>query len=537
MPSDDHIPRWRPVRVLDLLAVWLSFLVYSVVAAPVPALNEPHYLAKAKHYWQPAWCAGDAFLESADAHVVFFATLGWFTTWCSLPAVAWIGRAISLAVLAWGWTTLAQRLTFTAWSGVTSAWLFLTFAACGNWSGEWLVGGVESKVVTYGLLFVAWAKLADQQWVICAAACGIATAFHPVVGVWGIFALSFSAIGLRSCGVIAFPKWTTLLTAFVVLIVFSLPGLIPVLRIVLSPVDADTRYAATYLQVFYRLGHHLDPMIFPVRAYVGYAGLTVLWVIMATRGPRTPVWCWLHGITAAALLFAVCGLVIGWGPRPAAQMPGFAWRMHLLKFYPFRLADALLPAMVAWQTVSTASVAAAARRVPLDAMKNHVGLPSRRSPMLILAAVLYGGALWQVHHVSSEERYNFVHNPDWRDVCAWVKTNTSQDVLVHTPHYSWTFKWYAERPEYVTFKDCPQDAAGIVEWNRRLLLLTKRTTTFLEDGLYTRAELKSLREETGITHIVTDKLGPMELPPVYHNATFQVYDLRVLDAAATPSAN
>ncbi|HET6423684.1 MAG TPA: DUF6798 domain-containing protein, partial [Planctomycetaceae bacterium] len=234
-----------------------------------------------------------------------------------------------------------------------------------------------------------------------------------------------------------------------------------------------------------------------------------------------------------------CGLAVGWGPRPAVQMPGFEWRMHLLKFYPFRLADALLPAMIAWQLVVMASgerllppVIPSADTSP----PSPGGLTSPRSPFVAIAALLFCGALLHVHRAASEERYQFVHDADWRDVCAWMKAHTPPDVLVHTPHYSWTFKWFAERPEYVTFKDCPQDATGIVEWNRRLLLLTKRTTTFLEDGLYTRAELQSLRAETGITHIVTDKLGPMELPPVYHNATFQVYDLRELDAAANPSA-
>ncbi|HET6423915.1 MAG TPA: hypothetical protein VFG20_09545 [Planctomycetaceae bacterium] len=293
----------------DCASVWLSYLVYSAVAAPVPALNEPHYLAKAKHYWQPAWCAGDAFLESADAHVVFFATLGWFTTWCALPVAAWIGRGIGLAVLAYGWTTLAQRLTETAWAGVTSVWLFLTLAACGNWSGEWLVGGVESKVITYGLLFYAWAKLADGQWTTCAAACGIGTAFHPVVGIWGVLATGMAAVVLRWRKVITLPSWMTLFSAGAVFVVLSLPGMIPVLRIVLAPVDESTRYAATYLQVFYRLGHHLDPMIFPVRAYAGYAVLTLVWIVAAVRGPRSPRWFWLHGITAASLLFALCGLV------------------------------------------------------------------------------------------------------------------------------------------------------------------------------------------------------------------------------------
>jgi hypothetical protein len=58
-----------PTRFLaEAAAVAVSFLVYAAIAAPLPALNEPHYLAKAKHFWNPAWCAGDLFLESANAH-------------------------------------------------------------------------------------------------------------------------------------------------------------------------------------------------------------------------------------------------------------------------------------------------------------------------------------------------------------------------------------------------------------------------------------------------------------------------------------
>jgi hypothetical protein len=81
----------------------------------------------------------------------------------------------------------------------------------------------------------------------------------------------------------------------------------------------------------------------------------------------------------------------------------------------------------------------------------------------------------------------------------------------------------------VAFKDCPQDAAGIVEWNRRLNFLQKWYEQKYADGLYSAVELKDLRRETGLSHLLTDRLGPMELEPVYRNETFQVYDLRRLE--------
>ena len=81
----------------------------------------------------------------------------------------------------------------------------------------------------------------------------------------------------------------------------------------------------------------------------------------------------------------------------------------------------------------------------------------------------------------------------------------------------------------MAFKDCPQDAAGIVEWNRRLNFLQQWFEQKYADEFYSANELKDLRRQTGLTHLLTDRLGPLELEPIYRNATFQVYDLRILE--------
>ena len=50
----------------EIALIFALFFIHG--AAPVPEVNEPHYLAKAKHYWNPDWCSRDFFLQSADAH-------------------------------------------------------------------------------------------------------------------------------------------------------------------------------------------------------------------------------------------------------------------------------------------------------------------------------------------------------------------------------------------------------------------------------------------------------------------------------------
>ena len=74
----------------------------SPAEPPAPHVNETHYLTKAKHYWDPAYCPGDLFLDSADAHLPFYWTVGWLTKWLSLPAAAWVGRIAAWLLLAVG---------------------------------------------------------------------------------------------------------------------------------------------------------------------------------------------------------------------------------------------------------------------------------------------------------------------------------------------------------------------------------------------------------------------------------------------------
>ena len=115
---------------------------------------------------------------------------------------------------------------------------------------------------------------------------------------------------------------------------------------------------------------------------------------------------------------------------------------------------------------------------------------------------------------------------DWKAACAWIQKETLQDALILTPRESFAFKWMAERAEYVCYKDCPQDAAGILEWNRRLWWLNQWTLKSSTDGVYDRADLEKLRAETGCDFVVTRILGPFETAPVWQGKVWQVIKVR-----------
>lgn len=580
--STTNQPAEQSVRLAVVLAVWGSFLLYSGVAAPVPAVNEPHYLCKAKHFWDPTWCANDFFLESTNAHTVFYSTIGALTNWFTLAQTAWAGRVISLTILSIGWCAWLRPFTRCPWFPLHVAWLFLALAACGNFSGEWLVGGVEGKVFSYGFLFAAIARLQARRIVSAGALAGLAVAFHPVIGVWGLLAVAGTwVIEHRLWRVRTWTQETgwrseiiPTLSGLAALVLCALPGLVPVFLLLAEPAPAQTKFAANFIQVYYRLAHHLDPMRFLPRAYLCYGLLLALWGFLIVRCRRSDAQRRLDLLVAAAVIFAVAGIIVGWGPRPAQLMTWYAQRAALLKFYPFRLADVLVPLAVAAAVANglqglNRRTAHRWVRLALIAMAcwyvvfHPVGTPDkpesevlsdpfriglavglllfelgaakwleRCRPQFSLAlsyAMLFTVGLFVAHDNVEVSRYSGTLRTDWIDACEWIDQQLPADALVHAPHNGWAFKWFGQRAEYVSFKDCPQNSEGIVEWNRRLNFLKRWFDQKYDDEFYSVDELRDLRAKTGITHIFTDRLGPLELEPIFKNGSFQVYDLTSLD--------
>lgn len=512
----------RRCKLLVVAAVWLSFLLVSLVSAPIPAVNEPHYLAMARHSWDSAWCADDLFLSSFPAHRVFYWTFGWLTLLFDFTTVAILGRAISLAMLAASWTSLVTRLqrddtdrpTPIA-AALLSAWVFLGLQAVGNLSGEWLIGGFESKVIAYAFVFWNLAAIFDGRPMLASVCAGAAVSFHPIIGIWHVLAMMLIRFWQRLDR--TRPRSQLRLKHLLIGQVVAIPGYGPALAMLRSA-DSQTAFAANYIQVFYRLKHHLDPMDFGWTHFAGYGLLAAVWLAASFWLRRQQHlsdrdrW-WLRYVLIAAL-FAVGGFLAGLGPRPAELMAGYRWRMVLLKFYPFRLFDLLLPI-------------AAATLLPRLIKQRWLWL---------LGICGLAWALVSTHALPPPNQLPAAMRADWRDVCRWVAANTPANAVFHTPFEAEAFKWFAQRAEYVNLKDCPQDAAGIVEWNRRLRLITKWSEkSFNDDETYSVDELRELVRQTGVRFAITRTRVRYDVPQsdlLYSNDTYKILRLPEADSSS-----
>jgi hypothetical protein len=499
--DDSEWPRDRSSRWPAVGEVTLIFLIFFVQGAwAAPDVNEPHYLSKAKHYWDAGWCAGDFFCNSADAHQVFYWTVGWLSQWLSLPALAWCGRIATWVLLAWAWRRLSVALTPARWYAVLSAGLFVAFNDRLHMAGEWVIGGVEAKGFAYALVLVGLESLVRARWGRALLLFGVASAFHVIVGGWAVIATLVVWLASRDR-----PPLSRLVLPLAGGLLLALPGLLPALALTRG-VPAETVAEANRIYVFDRLYHHLLPQRFPplfvVRHLLLIAGLAGL-VYFA---PRNRGFERLRAFVAAAVGISAVGMSIGLLAPNHADLAA-----ALLRYYWFRTSDVMVPLGAAlvlgailyrWQATRPAW--------------HRMGLVAA----LLVVGCQLGETIWRRHlDPRPPADFGIANVAAWREACEWAAAETSPDAVFLTPRLAQTFRWYAGRAEVVNRKDIPQDARGIVEWRRRNELIHGMPAGSPTAWRESLAELGSrrLRElgaEFGADYVITTAYPGLNLPRV-----------------------
>jgi hypothetical protein len=506
---------------IDLLGVFAVFFLYA--GTLVPAINEPHYWTKAAHFWNSDFGKGDLFLESGDAHWLFFATFGALTTQFPLVWSVWIGRLVTWLLLSFGWTALARSLWTMRPASLTASppifatsWAALWLSAMhwGHWAGEWVVGGCESKGIAYAFVFIGLACAIHSRWTLAWSMLGIAAAFHVVVGIWVIGSVLIASLMVshdvsKSGKGSSFSDWFRRHGGGLVGCGLGVAvGVIPALLIDMGT-DPKVATESAVKQAYLRLGHHLAPSRFSMERWTGFAWhlLAMLSLLLAVcnskicdaftrikrsatndrflgnlfstllRAGRQNFLHAPHGVRFVSVCctvgFAVAlvGLTLDW--TLSQRYPDLAAKF--LRFYWFRWND------VTFAMLSSLLLCSFAYGL-IEFEENRV----RMRAFAVLAAVSIATLLaWnrvdnaiyekipagdKAHFVakSDEEAVQIKQFEDWVRVCEWIRNNTDPEGLWLTPRRQQSFKWRTGRPELACWKDAPQNAVALVEWGRRL---------------------------------------------------------------------
>lgn len=578
-------PDWAAIA--EIAAGWLFLFVY--VGGRTPDVNEVHYLAKARHFWQPDWCPRDPFLLSADAHLVFLAVAGWFTQWFSLDVVAWVGRAIAWWLVVLGWYRMTSNLGFRLGLRLLSLGLVVALARHFHLAGEWFVGGFEGKSLAYGFAFLAlaetWrpAKTSDlpdaagqpttslalasgraPRWDRVIFWLGLATAFHAVVGGWiALAVVAGKAIERPLLGrhrgaddppeSLPSREGASAILRTGLGIALMLAAIVPLVRMQ-AVTDAATVRAANVIHVYERLPHHLVPHRFARAHHLRFSLLVLTWAALAWVARRDPRTRLVGSLVAFSLGLVAIGWCIDGATREAPEV-GAAW----LRYYWFRLADVVVPLGVVCTGILVARPASIDQLGGAEERDRPRRLPAQClvcGLIVVILSTLHGfrdhrndprpgadrqGSFGQGGDIATQlARYR-----DWLAVCEWVRGETPNDALFVTPIRSQTLKWYAERSEFVTWKDCPQDAAGVLAWKARIDLV-KGLNLYGDGPPPGHAEIVAAAVEHGWDYILTLRPRPFlawPQAPLYANGTFEIHAIdrhsvdahRASNAVAKPS--
>ena len=507
----DH--RKAVLEIAEILAVVVVLALHA--GWRVPGVNEPHYLGKARHFWNPGWIEGDFFLNSADAHQTFYFTFGWLSLAFGMQGMAHVGRLIMWTLQAWGWTRLSRAaIERPGWAPWTAALFTMACQHC-QMAGEWVIGGLEAKGIAYAFVFFALECVLRRQWQHVWPLLGTATAFHVLVGGW-MFAIA-AGVWFISIRTASAPRRAWSMLPYIVAgVAIGTIGLFPALRLTWQSPSDVVRQANT-IYVYYRLRHHLVPQAFPPVLVARFLLLASVWAFVAWRLRHVAMVRRTGEVVVGSLLIALVGTGIA-SVAPVAP----DWAASWLRFYWFRMADALLPLGAAFAGIS------AAQRLRAVRPGWGIGL------MVLLGALSF----W---HIGERATASFAapwppaDAPDkvsdpraWRDACCWVREHTPHEALFLTPRLAHTFKWWASRAEVVNWKDIPQEASAIVEWWQRIRDVhqaDESSSVRYYESLASQpsGRIKQLASRYGATHCITSRTPPLDFPVLYENRSYRVY--------------
>ncbi len=499
-------------------------------AWPVPDVNEAVYLTKAKHAGDHSWIAGDFFLESKDAHGIFFVVLGPLAARLPLELTAWIGRIFGWLALAIGFRHLASAtVTDASWSTWRRAWATCAAAAIFSLAlrqthaaGEWVIGGCEAKVFAWAFVLAGLGSLVRGSFAWAWCLCGAGAAFHPIVGGWAL--LAATAVRVVMSWPVATTSARVRIPLFAVGLLGVAAGVAPAL-LMNAGVDAPTRHLAARIYVVERLPHHLLIQAFATGFVARHVLAAGVWWLLTRVVTPSDARRRLTVFTLVALGISLTGTLIS----VTAPWTGSV-AYELLRFYWFRLADVAVPlALAIFAAAALADDAVCDRLVPVTRRFVRIGVT-----VLLLLDLVVESRHWPLPGCTVAPRADSkVDAAAWADVCEWVRDNTPPDACFLTPRGAATLGWRTGRREVVSWKNSPQDAEGLVAWRKRItdcfsfdgsVSDLERSTATLGEG-----RMRAVAKQYGATHAIVPLDAPgldgISLPRLYANDRYVVFEV------------
>jgi hypothetical protein len=356
--------------------------------------------------------------------------------------------------------------------------------------------------------------------------------------------------------------WKKILNCLVVFILAALPVLLWKMQdtsgteIQLEPVFLNTITRSMMLHVFYLAGN-----FYVLPASISALSAYILFLVAYRNSPPRP-----HDKTvmifvlATALVVLVEGIVVGWLPISILiQLQIIRTGLFAVLFGYLYFADYMARKWTAEPCDRTAnaivlgtfvvSTFTFVTLIVLAIKKWWSATPARVKAMAVFMPLVFAGTLAYALSANFWKPGIYIDgfHDTWQDVQEWAKANTPKDAIFITPLNKWwlyqgDWRVFSERqsvvalsdileasfePEYMSIWEPRMEALapGSIAKFKGDLLENQRIVGEAYNNLPTLNLLKAACDYHA-SYVVAEKPYPRELPLVYENADYLVYDVR-----------
>jgi hypothetical protein len=481
-------PRKDPGFLATWIVVTLCVASLWLFRGPL-TWNETSRIPVAKHFVDPSWIPTDWFLNTSTLYQVPFNLLAAPLVAClDLSTAAILLRFILYLWFASGVVALTRRLEIGLVPLLPAIMTAVAYRMRSLAADEWMVGHADAKTVAYGAALWAFSMLLGKRYRTAAAFLGLATTFHILVGLYAtLTSLLFLLIHPRHRRAMT----KTLPMSISAYLITGAFGVFVVLHTLTSTGQGDGFPDLIYIA---RSRHHLWPpawwggahLHLPISidrfAWEAKAAMSVSFLALISVWSRfRPFREFAHLALLSSLFFVMGLLIFLLGP------------ISLLKYYPFRFPDVLLP------FASILLFFGLWERIGKDSTTHRISSGARNSLRIglhvVAALVVVTGLIKTVSHLEIKWRENvpWPYVPlslEDREATRWIQHNTPPDALFLADPYLESFYVTAERGVLVCVKHLPSRNDDLKEWHGRLVAVNRGQEVLLDSLEIDREQIR-----------------------------------------------
>lgn len=431
--------------------------------------------------------------------------------WLGDDVIAWTGRALGLDQ-----PPLFAVIYLVTMAALFAGALFFARSLGGSWTmagallalltlrhriartgANSIEGYMQPRMLAFALGIAALGYVLRRRHAVAIGCLVVAAALHSTTAVW---------FGVVVAGAIA----TQFVSARWVLATVAGVGVIGIWEVLAGPLASHFQAMdAPWLKVLEEKDY-LFPSEWPVYAWaINLAYLPIAWLVYRRRRS--------DGVTApgeAGLFIGLALLVVVFFVSVPLSAGRVALAVQAQVTRVFWVLDFVAIAYLAWW---------------LDAVVGRQAPRSRRVALVAALVVLAAIRGFYVLRIETGRPLAEFALPagDWTDAMMWLRRQPPSLHVLADPGHAWKYGT-SVRPTALkdTLLESGKDTALAMYDRNVALRVAERTEALARFDTFTVADLRALRDRYGVDVLVAENTRAFEMPVLYRNRRFAIYDLR-----------